>query len=145
MGCSVQSFEDFIDSIVLHEHYVVYGADPEALPSYDSRRMALGYIGCIVAKFRTGRCWAGEWSALNMKVKNKGLEFVIDFKKDYELKADRAFLDLTKFCETVLERLKFNGRSPPYFDELQDDMMLINECIGNPEKWERFLQLISNP
>lgn len=136
---------DFVDTIILHEHYVVYGGRSEALPSYDSRRMGLGYLGCIVAKFRTGRCWGGKWSEDNMKVKDKGSKFVIELKEDYELTPELGYLDLRKFCETVLDRLKFDGQFLPYFDELADDHMLITDCFGKPEKWQRFLELISYP
>lgn len=135
---------DFVESIVLHEHYAVFGESSQALPSYDSRRMGLGFLSCIVAKFKTGRCWDGKWSEANMKVKN-GTEFVIDLEEDCELSADSGHRDLTTFCKTVLNRLKIDGQFLPHFDELAEDHMLINDCFGDPEKWQRFLVLISYP
>lgn len=135
---------DFVKSIVLHEQYSVLDECPQALPSYDSRRMGLGYLSYIVEKFKTGRSWNGKWSEDNMKVKN-GTKFVIDLEEDCELSADTGYQDLLRFCQTVLNRLRIDGQFLPYFDELAEDHMLINECYGDPEKWPRFLLLISNP
>lgn len=140
---SVQLFLDFLETIMLHEYYS-YGEFSQAVPSYDSRRMSLGYLDCLVAKFKTGRCWAGKWSEANMKVLN-GSKFVIDLDEDCVLDPESGYLDLSKFCTTVLNRLKVNGQFLPYFDELAEDHMLINQCFGKPDKWARFLQLISNP
>ncbi|KAM0918748.1 hypothetical protein ACQ4PT_008650 [Festuca glaucescens] len=52
---SVQKFEDYVKTIVLVEAYDVYGAGLDESPSFDGRRMALGYLHCILEKFKTGR------------------------------------------------------------------------------------------
>lgn len=135
---------DFVESIVLHEYHSVFDECPQALPSYDSRRMGLGFIGAIVAKFKTGRSWDGKWAEANMKVKN-GNKFMIDLNEDCELTPDSGYCDLTRFCEIVLNRLKIDGQFLPFFDELAEDHMLINDCFGDPVKWPRFLELISYP
>lgn len=141
--------DDYLKTIDMFVFYDVYGEAPEALPSPEYRMMVLGYLHCCVAKFRTGRCWYGKWSKEHMKVKNRK-EFYIDYKvdnvkDDYELDADGAYADLMRVGSTLLDPLKVNGKYPPYLEDYGDDVKLVNECILDPVKWERFLQFISYP
>lgn len=141
---SVQTFEDYVKTIVLVEAYDVYGAGLDESPSFDGRRMALGYLHCILEKFKTGRCWGGAWDEVNMRV-NDGSVFVIHCTTDMELTPENGILDLLNYSKTVLQRFKTaDGKLPPYFEEFDID------CLQFPDpkdqvKWERFLQLIGSP
>ncbi|KAM0918745.1 hypothetical protein ACQ4PT_008650 [Festuca glaucescens] len=132
---SVQKFEDYVKTIVLVEAYDVYGAGLDESPSFDGRRMALGYLHCILEKFKTGRCWGGAWDEVNMRV-NDGSVFVIHCTTDMELTPENGILDLLNYSKTILQRFKTaDGKLPPYFEEFDID------CLQFPDpkdqvKWE---------
>jgi hypothetical protein len=91
---------EYIKTIILHEIYDVFGEGLQALLSYNSRRMCMGFLARIIVKFKSGMCvcgGGGVWSEASMKVKNSGADFVIDCEEEYILTDDLALKDLLKY------------------------------------------------
>lgn len=115
------------------------------LMTYAGRKAARGLMNYIIEMHKKKLCWRGEWKLSDMRIKD-GL-FLIDTKALYVTDVDGMAEDFKKYIEllnpyyVVVEQSSSN--SPPYWEILQTDTMVIPDPSKDPEAFRRFLKYMS--
>ncbi|XP_040244662.1 uncharacterized protein [Aegilops tauschii subsp. strangulata] len=111
------------------------------LMTYAGRKAARGLLNYILETHKEKLCWRGEWKLSDMRIKD-GL-FRIDKQALYDADVDGMAEDFKKYIEllnpyyVVVEQSSSN--SPPYWEILQTDTMVIPDPSKDPKAFRRFL------